>query len=33
MAMRLVALSLILAFSALIANYFILQKYQQKLGA
>ena len=33
MAMRLVALSLVLAFSALIANYFILQKYQQKLGA
>lgn len=31
MAMRLVALSLILAFGALIANYFILQKYQQKL--
>ena len=31
MAMRLVVLSLILAFSALIANYFILQKYQQKL--
>ena len=33
MAMRLVALSLVLAFSALIVNYFILQKYQQKLGA
>lgn len=33
LAMRLVALSLILAFSALIANYFILQKYQRKLGA
>ncbi len=33
MAMRLVALSLVLAFSALIANYFILQKYQRKLGA
>ena len=32
-AMRLVALSLVLAFSALIANYFILQKYQRKLGA
>ncbi|MFD1439396.1 molybdate ABC transporter permease subunit [Acinetobacter terrae] len=32
MAMRLVALSLFLAFSALIANYFILQKYQRKLG-
>lgn len=31
MAMRLVALSLILASGALIANYFILQKYQQKL--
>lgn len=31
MAMRLVALSLMLAFSALIANYFILQKYQKKL--
>ncbi len=31
MAMRLVALSLILAFGALITNYFILQKYQQKL--
>ena len=29
MAMRLVVLSLILAFSALMANYFILQKYQQ----
>lgn len=33
MAMRLVSLSLLLAFSALIANYFILQKYQRKLGA
>lgn len=33
MAMRLVALSLFLVFSALIANYFILQKYQRKLGA
>ena len=33
MAMRLVGLSLVLAFSALIANYFILQKYQRKLGA
>lgn len=32
MAIRLVALSLVLAFSALIANYFILQKYQRKLG-
>lgn len=32
MAMRLVTLSLFLAFSALIANYFILQKYQRKLG-
>jgi len=32
MAMRLVTLSLVLAFSALIANYFILQKYQRKLG-
>lgn len=31
MAMRLVTLSLILAFGALIANYFILQKYQKKL--
>lgn len=31
MALRLVALSLVLAFGALIANYFILQKYQQKL--
>ncbi|WP_445116299.1 molybdate ABC transporter permease subunit [Acinetobacter sp. WZC-1] len=31
MAMRLVILSLLLAFSALIANYFILQKYQRKL--
>ncbi|MEN3978372.1 molybdate ABC transporter permease subunit [Acinetobacter sp. CWB-B33] len=31
MAIRLVALSLILASGALIANYFILQKYQQKL--
>lgn len=31
MAMRLVALSLFLAFGALIVNYFILQKYQQKL--
>ena len=31
MAIRLVTLSLILAFSALIANYFILQKYQWKL--
>lgn len=32
MAMRLVVLSLVLAFSALIANYFILQKYQRNLG-
>lgn len=32
MAMRLVTLSLLLAFAALIANYFILQKYQRKLG-
>lgn len=32
LAMRLVALSLLLAFSALIANYFILQKYQTRLG-
>lgn len=32
LAMRLVALSLLLAFSALIANYFILQKYQKRLG-
>ncbi|GAA5181665.1 molybdate ABC transporter permease subunit [Acinetobacter kookii] len=32
-AMRVVVLSLFLAFSALIANYFILQKYQRKLGA
>lgn len=32
MAMRLVALSLILAFSALLANYFILQHYQKRLG-
>lgn len=32
MAMRLVALSMLLAFSALIANYMILQKYQKKLG-
>ena len=31
MAMRLVILSLILAFSALIANYWIMQKYQRKL--
>ncbi len=29
--MRLVILSLILAFSALIANYWIMQKYQRKL--
>ena len=32
MAMRLVVLSLILAFSSLIANYWIMQKYQKKLG-
>lgn len=32
MAMRLVMLSLILAFAALIANYMILQKYQRKIG-
>jgi len=32
MAMRLVALSMLLAFSALIANYMILQKYKKKLG-
>lgn len=32
MAMRLVALSMLLAFSALIANYMILQKYQKRLG-
>ena len=32
MAMRLVVLSLILAFSALIANYWIMQKYHKKLG-
>ncbi|MCX0334389.1 molybdate ABC transporter permease subunit [Acinetobacter radioresistens] len=31
MALRLVMLSLVLAFSALIVNYFILQKYQKKL--
>ncbi|MCX5468581.1 molybdate ABC transporter permease subunit [Acinetobacter nematophilus] len=31
-AMRLVGLSLLIAFSALIANYYILQKYQRKLG-
>lgn len=31
MAMRLVTLSLILAFAALIANYFILQRYQNKM--
>ena len=30
--MRLVMLSLLLAFSALIANYVILQKYQKRLG-
>lgn len=33
MAIRLVTLSLLLAFSALIANYFILQKYQKKIGS
>ncbi|PWB14532.1 molybdate ABC transporter permease subunit [Acinetobacter sp. AM] len=32
MAIRLVALSMLLAFSALIANYMILQKYQKRLG-
>ncbi|WP_374528910.1 molybdate ABC transporter permease subunit [Acinetobacter sp.] len=32
MAIRLVMLSLLLAFSALIANYVILQKYQKRLG-
>ncbi|AUX87445.1 molybdate ABC transporter permease subunit [Acinetobacter sp. ACNIH2] len=32
MAMRLVALSMLLTFSALIANYMILQKYQKQLG-
>lgn len=32
MAMRLVALSMLLAFSALIANYLILHKYQKRLG-
>ena len=32
MAMRLVMLSLFLAFAALIVNYYILQKYQKKLG-
>ena len=32
MAIRLVSLSLILAFSALFANYYILQKYQRKFG-
>ena len=32
MAMRLVALSMLLAFSALIANYMILHKYQKRLG-
>ncbi|MCF8999181.1 molybdate ABC transporter permease subunit [Acinetobacter nectaris] len=32
MAMHLVILSLVLAFSALTANYFIVQKYQRKLG-
>ena len=32
MAMRLVVLSLVLAFSALLANYFILQHYQKRLG-
>ena len=33
MAIRLVILSLILAFGALLANAYILQKYQRKLGA
>ncbi|WP_180178171.1 molybdate ABC transporter permease subunit [Acinetobacter sp. YH01005] len=32
-AMRLVILSLLAAFGALIANYYILQRYQRKLGA
>lgn len=32
MAIRLVILSLLLAFSALIANYWIMQKYQKKFG-
>lgn len=32
MAMRLVVFSLVLAFSALIVNYWILQKYQKRLG-
>lgn len=32
MAIRLVMLSLLLAFAALIANYMILQKYQKRLG-
>jgi len=31
MAMRLVTLSLVLAFAALIANYWIMQRYQKKL--
>lgn len=32
MAMRLVILSLILAFSALVVNYWIMQRYQRKFG-
>ena len=32
MAMRLVTLSLILAFSALVINYWIMQRYQRKFG-
>jgi molybdate transport system permease protein len=32
MAMRLVGLSMLLAFAALIANHMILQKYQKRLG-
>ena len=31
-AMRLVTLSLVVAFGALVANYWIMQKYQRKLG-
>ena len=32
MAMRLVTLSLVLAFSALVVNYWIMQRYQRKFG-
>lgn len=32
MAMRLVVLSMVLAFAALLANYFILQRYQKRFG-